>query len=145
MSKIEKDYYPYPGEDHYYQMTNVNSPKNKAKPVHTKTYTTEEVDTMINYVLSKINNSKHVVTESVSFDQLPVPSENNSGVIYNVIDGFISDDRFLDGAGKHYPEGSNVIIVFNNGTFKFDVMAGEIGKATDSEISDIIDDIYPDE
>ena len=143
MADIKKEYYPYPGYKNYYQVT--GSKYTSAKPVHKTTYSTEEVDKMITDVIAKINNSTHVVTETVTFSTLPVPNADNCGVIYNVSDGFITDDRFLEGAGKHYTDGSNVIVVFNNGQYKFDVLGGEIDTATDQDISDIIDDIYKDE
>ena len=54
MPNINKEYYPYPGYDHYYQVTK-NPFSNIPKPVHTKTYTTDEVDAMIKYVLSILN------------------------------------------------------------------------------------------
>ena len=143
MSEIKKDYYPYPGYKNYYQVTGSNY--TSAKPVHKKTYSTEEVDKMINDVIAKINNSTHVVTENVTFATLPPASSDNCGVMYNITDGFVTDGRFLEGPGKHYTEGSNVIIVFNNGEYKYDVLSGEIGSATEQDISDIIDDIYKDE
>lgn len=140
---IIKEYYPYPGYDHYYQVTNnmFDLPKTK----HKKTYSTEEVDAMIKDVISKINNSKSVVSESVSFESLPNPSQDIVGVIYNITNGFITDNRFLEGSGKHYSAGSNVIVVFNNGNYLYDVLAGDIEKAPESDITDIIDDIYPDD
>lgn len=144
MADINKEYYPYPGYDHYYQVTK-NPFSNIPKPVHTKTYTTDEVDEMIKYVLSKISQSKGVLTETVTFANLPDPGEENIGTIYNITDSFITDNRFLEGAGKVFPEGCNVIVVLNNGSYKFDVFMGEITPISDEGIEDIIDDLYKDE
>lgn len=144
MAEIKKDYYPYPGYDNYYQLTNVNTPYGKPKPVHTKTYTTDQVDKMIKYVLSKITESKGIVTENVTFDTLPDPSEETVGILYNIQDTFTSDDRFLDGTGIEYPAGCNVIVVSSNGDYKFDVMMGELENIPEEGIEDIINDLYKD-
>lgn len=143
MADINKEYYPYPGNQIYYQNT-TNPFNNIPKPVHDQEYTKKEIDSIVKYILSKINDSSALVTEEVTFATLPEPSADNSGVIFNIEDGFISDDRFLDGSGKHYPAGSNVVVVNKDGVYKFDVLSGEIGTATEEEIEDIIDELYKD-
>lgn len=60
---------------------------------------------------------------SVAFANLPAPSASNVGQVYNVTDAFTTDDRFLEGADKAYPAGTNVGIVENGGYF-YDVLGG---------------------
>lgn len=52
-----------------------------------------------------------------SFANLPTPSSNNEGYVYNVNDSFTTDSRFIEGSGKIYPEGTNLVIVQNNPTY----------------------------
>lgn len=52
----------------------------------------------------------------------------NVGKVYNVTDAFTSTDNFVEGAGKAYPVGTNVVII-NAGTkeapeYKYDVLQG---------------------
>lgn len=144
MADIKKEYFPYPGNTNYYQVT--KNAFDIPKPVHTKNYTSKQIDEMINDVISKIHHSTHLVTGSVSFDNLPEANEDNAGVIYNVTDAFTTDGRFIEGAGKKYPAGTNIVIVYDDldSKFKFDVFAGEIENAPESDIEDIIDDLYKD-
>lgn len=143
MGDIKKEYYPYPGNQIYYQPT-TNPFNNIPKPVHDEEYTKKEIDKIVAYIMGKIHSSGAVITEEVTFETLPEPSEENSGVIFNISDGFISDDRFVDGAGKHYSAGCNAVVVNKDGVYKFDVLTGEIGSATEESIEDIIDDLYKD-
>ena len=62
---------------------------------------------------------------SVAFANLPAPSASNVGQVYNVTDAFTTDDRFLEGADKAYPAGTNVGIIENGGYF-YDVLGGFI-------------------
>lgn len=49
------------------------------------------------------------------------------GTVYNITDadGFTTDSTFVEGAGKHYPVGTNVVCV-NDGGKKWDVLAGVV-------------------
>ena len=138
---LEQEKYPYPGYQKYYQMTNgVNNTKT-TKTAHDKYYTTEEVDNIIKDVVSKVVTNKGVVVESCKFSDLPNPTQDNVGIIYNVTDEFTTDNRFIDGANKTYPGGTNVICMANNGSYIYDVMMGEIGAVDQSGIQDIIDSL----
>lgn len=142
---IEKEKYPYPGYQKYYQLTNGVKNSNTTPSSHENRayYNKKQIDGMIQTIVSKINNSKHVVTETTSFANLPNPSEENAGYIYNIEDAFISDERFLDGPNKGFPADTNVIVVFDSdsGQYKYDVMMGEIGEASQEDIQDIIDSL----
>ncbi len=63
---------------------------------------------------------------SKEFAQLPEPAVELVGNVYNVTDKFTTDDKFVEGAGKKYPAGTNVVIVEVDGEYKRDVLAGEI-------------------
>lgn len=62
---------------------------------------------------------------SYAFESLPEPDEGTLGMVYNVTDAFTPDERFLEGAGsKTYPAGTNVVVVLDQETYKFDILAG---------------------
>ena len=62
---------------------------------------------------------------SVAFANLPTPAQGNLGWLYNVTDAFTTDSKFVEGAGKSYPAGTNVYVVdAGSGSYKLDVMAG---------------------
>ena len=74
---------------------------------------------------------------NTTFAELPTPSEDNVGIVYNITDAFTTDERFNEGAGIDYPAGTNVAIV-NVGTdstpvYKFDTYVGAY--TTDDELS----------
>lgn len=61
-----------------------------------------------------ISEGAHAVYKaggSYAFAQLPTPSDTTYGYVYNVLDDFTSDARFVDGAGGSYNAGVNVVVV----------------------------------
>ena len=53
-------------------------------------------------------------------------------------DGFTTDTRFVEGAGKEYPVGTNVVVVdTGDSTYKFDVLAGFVDLSNYLETSDV--------
>lgn len=86
-------------------------------------YTKTETDDKINGALSSV----YKPAGSVTFASLPTPGADNLGNVYNVTDGFTTDDRFVEGTGQEYPAGTNVAVVETSNdpaTYKFDVMSG---------------------
>ena len=71
--------------------------------------------------------SAYKVKGSVAFASLPTPAKAEEGNVYNVTDAFTTTASFVEGAGKKYPAGANVVCVEeSSGTYKFDVLAGFI-------------------
>ena len=58
---------------------------------------------------------------SCAFASLPTPAKGVLGNLYNVTDAFTTTASFMEGAGKRYPAGSNVVCVADGGTYKWDV------------------------
>ena len=86
----------------------------------TDAYTKTEVDGMISSVYKPAG--------SVAFASLPTLAAGVLGNVYNVTDAFTTTSDFVEGSGKSYPAGTNVVVV-NTGTtaspiYKFDVLAG---------------------
>lgn len=64
---------------------------------------------------------------SIAYASLPTPTKAVEGNVYNVTDAFTTDSRFVEGAGKEYPAGTNVVVINTTGTtYKFDVLAGMV-------------------
>lgn len=86
----------------------------------TETYNKTEIDGKI--------SSTYKPAGSVAFAGLPAtPAAAQSGFVYNVTDEFTTDARFVEGAGKKYPIGTNVVVVAVAGeptTYKLDTLAG---------------------
>lgn len=86
---------------------------------------------------------------SVAFASLPTPAKSVEGNVYNITDAFTTTTDFVEGAGKSYPAGTNVVVINTTGTtYKFDVLSGMVdlsgyvptsrtvnGKALSSNIS----------
>lgn len=62
---------------------------------------------------------------STTFANLPpTPSAANVNKIYNISDAFTTTSSFVEGAGKSYPAGTNIIVVDISGTPMYDVTTG---------------------
>ena len=83
--------------------------------------TASDVNTAID---SKIG-STYKAKGSVAFANLPSLTSANEGNVYNVSDAFTTTSDFVEGAGKGYPAGTNVVIINTTGTtYKYDVLSG---------------------
>ncbi len=84
---------------------------------------------------------------SVLFSNIPsTPTASELGFVYNITDAFTTDARFVEGAGKDYPAGTNIAVVDVGGAgspdIKYDVMAGFIDVATiNAAIAAVLSDI----
>ena len=107
------------------------------KVVNLPVYTKTQVDAKI--------SSTYKPGGSKAFAQLPALTSANEGFVYNVTDKFTTTEDFVEGAGKKYPAGTNVVIA-NVGTaqsasYKYDVLPGFIDTDTyDTHIAN--DDIH---
>lgn len=82
-----------------------------------ETYTKAEVDGKV--------SSVYKPSGSVTFANLPALSASVLGNVYNVTDSFTTTSNFVEGAGKSYPAGTNVVVVdIGSATYRFDVLAG---------------------
>ena len=83
--------------------------------------TASDVNTAID---SKIG-STYKAKGSIAFANLPALSSANEGKVYNITDAFTTTSDFVEGAGKNYPAGTNVVIINTTGTtYKYDVLSG---------------------
>lgn len=82
----------------------------------TDAYTKTQVDGKISAVY-KPGGSK-------AFASLPTPAAGNLGIVYNVTDAFTTTSAFVEGAGKAYPAGTNVVVVQVESAYKYDTLSG---------------------
>lgn len=81
------------------------------------------------YVDDKVG-SAYKASGSIYFANLPALDSTRVGNVYDIKDAFTTTASFLEGAGKNYPAGTNVVIV-NIGTsqspnLKYDAVSGLI-------------------
>lgn len=90
-------------------------------------------DTAYNTAQSALNKVNSVTGGLIlkgnltSIDDLPEPSAKTLGFLYNVNDAFVTNDKFVEGAGISYLAGENVAIVEPTpGVYKYDVFSGVV-------------------
>lgn len=80
------------------------------------------------------------------------------GWVYNISEAFETTENFVEGTGKNYPAGSNVVVIDEGaGTYKYDVLAGFVDlsgyakttdlpeTATDGEVEEMLESIFGEE
>ena len=107
--------------------------------------TTSNVNSLISAAVAGAYKAKG----SVAFASLPALASATIGDVYNVTDQFSTTADFMEGTGKTYSAGTNVVCVdAGSGTKKWDVLAGFVDLAgyvaktdmvaiTDGEIDEI--------
>lgn len=85
-----------------------------------KFQTEAQVNTSINAKLS----STYKPGGSVAFASLPAANAEHLGMVYNITNAFTTTASFMEGAGKSYPAGTNVVVVANESSFRYDALAG---------------------
>ncbi len=75
---------------------------------------------------------------SCAIADLPAPSTDTLGFVYNINTVFATTDQFVEGAGLSYPAGTNVACVNPSGSeYKWDVLSGSIDLTPYVKDSDI--------
>lgn len=90
---------------------------------------------VVDYVNARLTS---VYKPQGSVDTLPTPAAGLEGNVYNLSVEFTTTDVFVEGAGKKYPAGTNIVVVKVGDSYKLDVLAGFIdlspyAKSTDVE------------
>lgn len=82
------------------------------------------VDNAIATQVSSVYKAKGSIP---TISDLPTPSKDTEGFVYNIESEFTTNSNFVEGVGKTYPAGTNVVIVNTEGkTYKYDVLAGMV-------------------
>ena len=96
-------------------------------------YTKQQTDDKISAAISSV----YKPAGSTTFAELPAPSPNVLGNVYNVTDAFTTTDQFVEGAGKSYPAGTNVAVVLVGEDYKYDVLSGMVDLSNYSTTDEI--------
>jgi hypothetical protein len=85
-----------------------------------------------NYALKSDVASAVIPKGSISaVSGLPTLVADHRGWMYNFSDAFTTTSDFVEGSGKKYPAGTNVVVVeYTTGTYKYDVFAGFVDTTT---------------
>lgn len=127
----------------------INNTYTKAE-VYTKeeTYNKTEVDSAIAGAVTRVYKPAGTMFSTT----LPEPTADILGYVFNMGDSFVADSKFVE-EGQTINAGDNVVVIEDNGTFKYDKFAGsidlsdyvsfdDINLATSKQINNIIDSLY---
>lgn len=112
-------------------------------------YTKEEADSVIQTAVKSAIAGVYKVKGSVAFADLPT-EDVKEGYVYNIMDNFTTTSNFVEGAGKEYGAGTNVVYTENGwdcmaGIFDFSdfMMKSDIRSISAEEIQEIC--VLPDD
>lgn len=95
----------------------------------------ESVDEKIATAISSV----YTPAGTVAFEALPPLGADQKGKVYNISNDFVTTEDFVEGAGKNYTTGTNVVCVeVEAPDYKWDVLAGTFdnsGLVTDEELT----------
>lgn len=76
------------------------------------------------YVAAQIG-AAYKAKGTIAFADLPAPAAALQGFVYDISDAFTTTASFVEGAGKSFPAGTNVVCVNTTGsTYAWDVLTG---------------------
>lgn len=81
-----------------------------------------ELETKIESAVSSVYTPKG----SITFDQLPEPSQEIEGDVYNISDAFsiVDGSNWVEGVGGPFPAGTNVVCINIDEAYKWDIIGG---------------------
>lgn len=89
-------------------------------PIASEKYVNNSIATQI----SSVYKAKGSITNLTA---LPTPDKAHEGYVYNIESAFTTTANFVEGAGKVYSAGTNVVCINTTGTtYKWDVLAGMV-------------------
>lgn len=126
--------------------TKINGKADSATTINgygiTDAYTKTEVDSAIDAAIGAVFKPGGSKTASELVSSLLVAA--NLGKVYNMSEAFTTTADFVEGAGKTYPVGTNVVIVdvgtAQSASYKFDVLSGFVDLShywSDSTLTEI--------
>lgn len=98
-----------------------------------------QTETQVSAKIKAETASVYKPSGSVAFAALPAPAADKLGFVYNVIDAFITTDAFLEGAGRSYPAGSNVVVVADGAGYKLDALPGAVDLSNYTQKDDFVE------
>lgn len=93
--------------------------------VTTQNYaTTSNVNTLISQAVSTVYTPKGSLADISTL--ITVAASGKVGDVYNISSEFTTTNVFIEGIGKKYPAGTNIVLVEVEGEKKWDVLAGSV-------------------
>ena len=86
--------------------------------------TTSSVNTLISQAVSTVYTPKGSLADISTIDT--VSGTGKVGDVYNISSAFVTTASFIEGAGKSYPAGTNIVLVEVEDAKKWDVLAGSV-------------------
>lgn len=128
----------------------LGNPSYPVKIYNVETDTTDD-SSVVNYgqlkdsIATQVSSVYKAKGSIADISALPTPDEAHEGFVYNIESEFTTNSNFVEGVGKTYPAGTNVVIVSTTGTeYKYDVLAGMVdlsNYATKTELSGKLDKV----
>ena len=88
-------------------------------------YNKTDAESKMDEKIASAISSVYKPSGSVAFESLPALTSSEEGKVYNITNAFTTTDDFVDGSGKTYPAGTNVVCIEVDGSsYKWDVLAG---------------------
>lgn len=97
--------------------------------------TTTNVNMLISQAVSTVYTPKGSLTDISTIDT--VSTTGKVGDVYNISSAFVTTASFVEGAGKSYPEGTNIVLVEVETVKKWDVLAGSVDLSGYVEAADL--------
>lgn len=98
--------------------------------------TTTNVNTLISQAVSTVYTPKGSLTDISTIDT--VSTTGKVGDVYNISSAFVTTASFVEGAGKSYPAGTNIVLVEVDTAKKWDVLAGSVDLSGYLEAADLV-------
>ena len=86
--------------------------------------TTSNVNTLISQAVSTVYTPKGSLADISTLIELA--TSGKVGDVYNISSEFTTTNVFIEGIGKKYPAGTNIVLVEVEGEKKWDVLAGSV-------------------
>lgn len=61
-----------------------------------------------------------------SYENLPEPSSSTVNNMYSITNDFVTDNRFIDGAGIKGVSGTNIVVILKENTYYYDILASAV-------------------
>lgn len=113
-------------------------------------YNKSETDSKIDEKISTAISTTYKPAGSIEFESLPELAAGEEGKVYNISNEFTTTENFVEGAGKKYPAGTNIVCIDSDdaGTYKWDVLSGfvdlsayETTESVDEKLNNKVDKI----
>lgn len=98
--------------------------------------TTSNVNNLISQAVSTVYTPKGSLADISTLTTLA--TSGKVGDVYNISSEFTTTNVFIEGIGKNYPAGTNIVLVEVEGEKKWDVLAGSVDLSGYLEAADLV-------